>query len=104
MKIPEWTCPECTMQRDFQDIRKPSNLETQMPSITSKVDYQFIVDTLNDAQPEEANMIFAAWAVGTHSDVFDKLLGKAVRAQIEKYRQEILDIEVEGNQLFERWR
>ena len=86
--------------KDAANICKPLSHEDEMEirEMTEEaklpvVDYVFIVEAISKAMPEEADTILAAY---NHD--YDWILGEAVRIQIEKYRQEIRDLNIEADQ------
>ena len=67
------------------------------------VDYVFIIEAISNAMPEEADTILAAYNIVNGNDYnWIWSLGEAVRIQIEKYRQEILDIDTAADQPLKR--
>lgn len=72
-----------------------------------EVDYQFFIDAIIEAKPEEADAIMGALKKidsGKYNINGFNMLGKTVLTQIEKYRQEIRDIDIEADQPLKRGR
>ena len=90
--------------KDAANIVRPLSHEDEMEirGMTEEarlpvVDYVFIVEAISNAMPEEADAILE-----TYNDDYYGLFGEAVRVQIEKYRQEIRDIDTEADQPLKR--